>query len=560
MVDNGPPDEELFGPLRYKKLADTAKIRKRGLLRRVALFASGVNVKLLDYVPSEETTYSVLGTCVIVTTLIATIASTVATGYLVKGNAYIGLIPIFIGLAFGTLIFALDRVLVKAPLNPYSFPSEVLHALWNPSSDARWYDVLSGQIVRGRPARRLREVAATFLKASPRFLIAIATSFVFAEITLFMIFTSEITVRAQAIQQEQQQQQIAQLNATYQAKRRQLQNAIDAEAGTDDPVLASLLQRQKTLQKKLSNLTSDITKLNQAQADEFDGIKAIFTLSNGVVIRTTGKLGGGKDYQALLTELRKDNAQLGPLQSRVSTISASVNSRRSKDESTNSGPIGKLESQEKTLDAQHATSLQQLESGVGPVTGVLIREQALGQLAGDMNPTTVAVNPPSACSTGASGVWCHITRFFVQPTPLGPFVASFRLFFISIELLPIIMKIIMSLRRRRPYDALVAAIEEVSTASSIELLDNQLVQVGAVLESRASWRKSQRSGTGAEFILAGIARSHMDNGTRENVLASALGRRFKSRVRLWPRSRKQELGDPPKAGLNGQAKHADRQR
>src|SRR6185437_7180765 len=155
------------------------------------------------------------------------------------------------------------------------------------------------------------------------------------------------------------------------------------------------------------------------------------------------------------------------------------------------------------------------------------------------------------CSTGVGGAWCHVVRFFVEPTPLGPFVGALRLFFISIELLPILMKIVMSLRRRRPYGSLIGAIEEVSTAASIELVDNQLIQVGALLERRASWRKSQRAGTGAEFILAAASREQLRNIDPGNALAVALGERYKQRIRLWPRRRKHERSESPEPFMNG---------
>src|SRR5262249_54572942 len=193
--------------------------------------------------------------------------------YLLRGRAFVGPAPVAVGVVFGLLIFTLDRVLVKAQLNPYSFPPEVLHALWNPSSDARWYDVLSGQIARGRPMRRIKEIVLVLLKASPRFAIALATSFVFAEITLFLIFSAEINVRAQAIQQQQQQEQIDELNATYKSQHQQLENAIDAQAGAADPVLSTLKNKLANLQNQLPNLSTDTAKLNQAQAAELDGTR-----------------------------------------------------------------------------------------------------------------------------------------------------------------------------------------------------------------------------------------------------------------------------------------------
>jgi len=117
----GPPEEPAPFLVTFSELSDAARNRRRGPLRRGALFASGVNLRLLKHVPTDETVYSVLGTSVMLTAIVAAAASGVAAGYLTTGQAQLNPVTVSCGIAFGLFIFMLDRTLVKAPLNPYRF-------------------------------------------------------------------------------------------------------------------------------------------------------------------------------------------------------------------------------------------------------------------------------------------------------------------------------------------------------------------------------------------------------------------------------------------------------
>lgn len=549
-----PPHEEQFEPLRLRDVIEAARRKRRGPVGRFVLFVSGVKVELLRFVPTEETIYSVLGVSVLVTAAVASVGSGVAAGYLDKGVAFVGALPVAVGLCVGFLIFSVDRLLVKAPLNPYVFEPEILNALWNPSADVRWYDLINGRLSRGRPIRRLKEILWVFVKASPRFVIALCASFIYAEIALYLVFSGEVTTRALAIQEEQKQQQIQQINTAYLAQRGQLENQIKQYSGSDDPVVTALTNRLSDLKAQLPAVSGDAEKLGEAAAYELDGKKVSFTLSDGTTITTTGSANAGPNYITLNSEYSSKEKQLGNLNSAIGSVTGQLNKQKSDDAAAAAGPIKGLQAQEKALDIQHDSQVAAINSGVGTVKGVLIREQALNQLANDMQPTTAKVDPPPACPTGIGRVWCDTVRFFVEPTPLGGYIGAFRGLFLSIELLPILLKIVMSLRRRRPYDALVALIDETSVAQHIDLLDNILIQVGALLESRASWRKSQRSGAGAEFILTTAPGLRAESDEQANVLVTALGKRYKQRIRLWPRrriNRTVEQGTPPFSGNLG---------
>jgi hypothetical protein len=368
---------------------------------------------------------------------------------------------------------------------------------------------------------------------------------------LYLIFSTEVTTRALAIQEGQKQQQIQQLNAAYLSQRGQLERQISEYSGNDDPVVSSLNQKLQALQAQLPAVSGDAEKLGEAAAYELDGKKISFKLSDGTTISTTGSGSAGPNYSTLESEYQSKKTQLGQLNLDITSDTTALNNQKAHDASSAAGPIHGLQTQEQTLDTQHDAQVAAINNGTNIVKGVLIREEALNQLANDMQPSTLKIDPPPACPTGVGRVWCDTVRFFVEPTPLGGYIAAFRGLFLSIELLPILLKIVMSLRRRRPYDALISLIEESNIAQHIELLDNNLIQVGALLESRASWRKSQRSGTGAEFLLATASSAQIDSNNGANALTAALNKNYKQRVRLWPRQRSKRLSEQGTAPYSG---------
>ena len=94
-----------------------------------------------------------------------------------------------------------------------------------------------------------------------------------------------------------------------------------------------------------------------------------------------------------------------------------------------------------------------------------------------------------------TNVFCRLHRFLLPPTPMGPFVVAFRVIFFVIEILPITFKVISSLRRRRPYDAVQAAFEEAAVADAVRLADRQLHEASAEMGARVRLRHSGRGGT-----------------------------------------------------------------
>src|SRR5689334_20077474 len=100
-----------------------------GPLRRLVLFASGVNWNVLRAVPIAEDTFLVLGSAVLISGAVSAVFGTVASSLWSRGELAFSWTVVGVGLHIGLLIASIDRLLVRAPLNPYRFPPDVTSAI-----------------------------------------------------------------------------------------------------------------------------------------------------------------------------------------------------------------------------------------------------------------------------------------------------------------------------------------------------------------------------------------------------------------------------------------------
>ncbi|SDI90230.1 protein of unknown function [Frankineae bacterium MT45] len=501
--------------------------------------------------PSEERVFLVLGSTMLFTSIVAGFLGYATVGFLLRGAVVRDIQTVVGGLVVFAFTLTLDRLLIKPPLNPYRFPPKVLAALWNPKADASWFDIMVRDVVRPSHRERLAATFRVFRRGFVRILIAICTSYLFAQAALFYIFANEIQSVASDIRTSQQSVLTKALKTTHDSKKASLQAAIDSYDGSLDPTVGDLTTKINALKPKLAKKQADVNTMDTVVATERDGYRRCFTFvsddapPNGIC--TSGIPGtNGESYQTDVaiqnqweTAASTDSNDLTSLQSRLSSRKAAL----SGDKATQA-TIAKLQAQIKKLDDNLATDLGQLNSPLGKIKGILIRNQALGALEDDTNPDVTPIVKIAPCSHGWAGLACSAQRLVYEPTPAGPYVAAFKTLFFLIEVLPIVMKMMFSLRERRPYDELDAAIEEISRARTTEMLDGQLIHVGARLESRATWRKAQRSAVGAEFLLAAAeARASTED---EKLRAMIFGNRIGHRKRFWPfwPPRSQQIRDP----------------
>jgi hypothetical protein len=460
--------------------------------RRFALFASGVDSRVLAYVPIEQSDFVVQGTLVILTALVAAIAGLAASSFLLAGRFMITPVTVLIGLIWAALIFFFDRALVSGSFNPYHFSRGQIASLRDAPADSVWQHVTDGDVSARHPVvARLGEVVRVLFVASLRIALAVATSFIAAEMVLFLVFAPEITQRAGYIEQQNQAQRIAQIqaDAKTQAAQRSAQRA--QLSGAADPDVVRLRTRAATVTGQLANARKDLEVLQSAAAAERDGLPFTGKLSDGTPVTSTGMRGDGAASHSLQGRRAATQKMVDTLSARLDQTDAAIDARIAAVKATNAAALATLATEDRQAASAEQAAITAASGDPGSVRGLLVRQAALNQLVNDRKPDTVVQDSLPRCSN----VLCRLHRFLLPPTPMGPFVVAFRVIFFVIEILPITFKVISSLRRRRPYDAVKAAFEEAAVADAVRLADRQLHEASAEMGARIRLRHAGRRDT-----------------------------------------------------------------
>ncbi len=517
---------------------------RRGPLRRFALFCAGANPKLLRLVPFEEVWFSVIGTLVMVTTMTAFFGGFATAGYYFEGRVTVTGTTVAAGVGWATLIFLVERAIVRTPLNQVRFSAEVMEMLSGPEMDAVFQDIADGTRVYA-VKRTAGSYFGVLAAISTRVGIAFLASFLVAESILMTIYGPEIeplvVVRANQIATE-----VLQSNA---AERQANIEDINAKIGTSKAALApDLAAAQKVLpgqEQTLADLQNDVALIKQAYAAECNSRKVAVTLSTGLVLRTTGKPGCGDiapgallDRQAeyegkvlaaqetvdatnLVIDTQQGLIDADPAIAALLAQQAKLSCKQGGHESSTSegvpvenvaasGPVTRPANEPTKHRPKKAKKPGQTEcAGVGSaevtdalVRGIGIRETALRDLEQDTDPATVAIERAAPCTNAM----CSIGRFVVYPSPAGRKVAAIRWILFLIEISAVLTKVAFVLRRRRPYDTLVGAMEVVQEGGSVAMAGNQLADLGLALEQKSAVRRKLRVGAIADVLLQHSAR------------------------------------------------------
>jgi hypothetical protein len=465
---------------------------KRGPLRRLVLYASGVDTRVLWYAPIEESEYVVQGSLVLLTSIVAAVSALAASSFLTAGKFVLNPLTVLIGLAWGLLIFFFDRALVSGTFNPYHFSKAEVKAMRERGIDAPWAHLIADELPRKeRFRRKAAEVVRVGLVASLRIALALATSYIAAEMVLFLVFQPEVNARTAYLQQQLQAQRIATIQSDFAAQSAQRADQRKQLSGASDPDITRLTTQVTTLTTQLDAARKDLGILQAAAAAELDGDKYQATLSDGTVVKTTGKRGNGAAAQSLAQRRDTQQAAVNDLSTRLTRARSGLDAKQAAIEKTNATALSTLDQLDNKATQDEQAALAAAVTDPTAVNGLLIRQAALNMLEYDENPETVAPDPVPACH-GLFGWWCSFTHWLIPPTPMGPAVVAYRVIFFVIEILPITYKVISSLRRRRPYDVAKAALEEASNLEALRLLDRHLHDTAKELTHRAQLRHGPR--------------------------------------------------------------------
>jgi Domain of unknown function (DUF4407) len=488
-----PQREPVEPGLAAPELADLIRDRMRhtrsGPLRRVTLYASGVDTRVLWYAPVEESEFIVQGSLVILTAIVAGVSALAAASFLTAGRFVLSPVTVLVGLIWGVLMFFFDRALVSGTFNPHHFTRAELDSLHDPGSPTPWEHLVAvenGSRPRGRG--RVSEFIRVFLVASLRIALALATSYIAAEMALFLVFQPEVNARTAYLQQQQQAQRIASIQADFSTEASKRAAQREQLSGVNDPEVRRLTAQINDLTPQLDAGRKDLGILQAAAAAELDGDKYQATLTNGSLVKTTGFAGNGAAAQSLAKRRDAQQALVDDLNSRLARARTDLDNRRAEVQKTNSPALSTLDALDNKATADQQAALAGAVSDPNVVEGLLIRQAALYDLEHDAKPETLAADPPPPCH-GLLGWLCQLRNFFLPPTPMGPTVIAYRVIFFVIEILPITYKVISSLRRRRPYDIAKAALEEVSAIDAFRVVDRYLHDASREAAERAARRR-----------------------------------------------------------------------
>lgn len=518
-MTTGLPASPLGGP----SLREVSYRLQRGRVNpfsQLLLFASGVPRRLLNLVPVERTEFLVQGTGVLIAAALATVSAFVASGLIIDPAPHLK-IKLIISALVGVLIFTIDRALVRSTLRPYNFPPDVLNAIWDPTADAKWYDVQSGSIYHESLGSRLRAFIGVLAKASIRFALAALIAYIVADVMVIAAFKPTVDARATYILQQQQKAALSAANSDLANANTQIasQRAYDLKQQQSDPEVKADADTVNALTPKVADLTGDVATLTTYTDDEENGIT--YTppplspyFNKAQLPHTTGRRG-------CIQECLQDKKRLAQAEALLTTLNSEVAADQRNLQAAVAAAARKIAVALTDLNAQSNTALSNYNDATARAkelstkpTGILIRKEALDQLEQDTKPWLQGTSPQSACSKSFH-LLCQLKRRAFPSTPLGAYVGVFRAILILIDILPILLKIFYSMRPRRPYDVLVAALEEVSVADSVNKLDYELNHLGADMEDRAASRRGRRRGSGARFLResrVAIRRNHRSKG------------------------------------------------
>lgn len=491
-----PPAPDTTHPPRSasatEETRDRLRVRRRGPLRRFTLYASGVDTRILWYVPVEESEFVVQGSLVILTSVLAAVCATAAAGFLAIGQFSLTPVTVLAGLIWGVLVFFFDRALVSGTFNPHHFGPSELADLREPRSSSPWLHLVD-PAEQGRPRgrRRLGEIVRVLMVASLRIVLALATSYIIAEMALFLVFQPEVNARTTYLQQQLQAQRIASIQADFAreaAGRVQQRRDLDGSADAD---ILRLDQQVTDLTGRLDTARKDLGVLQAATAAELDGNSYAAVLSDGTTVTTTGRRGDGAAAQSLAHRRNTQEAVTDDLAIRLGAARDTAARRRTELQARNSAALSTLTDLDNRAAAQQQAAIAAAVSNPSVISGLLLRQAALTTLERDLHPETLVEDPIPPCR-GTFAWACRLRNWVVPPTPMGPTVLAYRTIFFIIEILPITYKVISSLRRRRPYDVAKAALEESSGLDSLRLLDEHLHDAARAAAGRArQWRDWQ---------------------------------------------------------------------
>lgn len=491
-------------------------------IRAIVLWASGADRDLLKLRPIETTEFVIQGVGVLIPTSMAFVAAFAASGF-VSDPAPSMPARLLISFIFSALILAFDRSIVSQQLIPYQFSREILNALYDPTADIKWYDLLVGRATASGWWSRTKALLALPFKLAIRFAFSILSSLIVADVLVIMMFLPAVDEQAGVLLDQRVQSEKVAIETAYNDKLEKLGDRETAalDAFNADPRISQITGDIEELRKEIEDLNKEINALLTYAAAERAGEPGIPYPGGGDWVssgfpRCLDRCQAAESEAARKTTQR-DNQQ-DTLDDKTDELAALQGRGPDGGTPAPGSPAERLkkvqdliEEEKVAASEEYYAALEELGKRQTEPVGILIRREALHQLSMLTEPWAPYSSPTlEACNPGVWRIPCTIWQALFPATPLGGFIGPIRIMLIIIDTAAVWFKLFSSLRRRRPYDALIAAIEEADIADSVNRLDLTLNEVGEIIEMRAATRRGARGVAGAEYL-----RQVREQSTRE---------------------------------------------
>jgi Domain of unknown function (DUF4407) len=463
-------------------------------------FAAGSRLEILDRAPSDRVWHSVLGTMVLIASSLAAFGAFATAGFIRTGAIKIGAIEIACGVAWGLLIFAFDRSIVRMPLLPVHLNDRVVGMLWNSSSDVKWYVETVGNRPVSLTEPQWHRTPMMLLAAVPRIGIAIATAFVFSETLLFVYFQQDLKPVMASIASANTRELERHSQEDYTRRLEELNRQLDElRRALDKPPTIAELNARLTEQETISkNAAFDAGVYGELYSKERAAQKVTLKLSDGSTRTTSGDPDSDPNRPGIQSGnyLAEQEGQLDIQEradAKIKSLRERINKRTQRIESNKQ--YKELEKKVKDLNPAPVPPVDP-----EAIKGVGIRRVALADYANDANPLTPERD--TRVSSCGGNFLCDAWQTLVPPTPAGPIVGSVRIIFFLIELSPLLFKIAYTLRRNRPYDTALAQMELLTSGELMSELSRQLGRYGQSIEEDGRERRARRGAEAAEYIVS----------------------------------------------------------
>ena len=468
-------------------------------IRAAILWVSGVNRDLLRLRPIETTEFIIQGVGVLIATSLAFVAAYAATG-LISETPLSRVLRLFVAVFFAALIMAFDRSIVSQQLLPYRFHPDVLNALYSPTADVKWYDLLTSRVAEGGFWHRAKDLVKLPLMLSIRFAFSILASFIIADLLVIQMFLPAVNQQAQVLMDKRSESEIAEIEKQaanhIKSLETDLKNA--QKAYSTDPSVKPLADQISQLDAAIKSLP-DIKQAYQDYADAEEVGQPGVPYPGHPEWVSSGEPRCGPRCESARAQVASKTAELSDDITKRADLQASLDSLLATSEFNNTKSQNATNQNETT--ASRDAKIKEVNDRQNAPVGILIRREALHQLTQMTEPWAPYSSATlAACSPGIWQIPCNILQALFPNTPIGLFVGPIRLMLIIVDTAALWFKIFASLRRRRPYDALVAAIEEADIADSVNRLDIALNGIGESIEERSARRHGGRGHAGAAFL------------------------------------------------------------